>query len=162
MSHSTDLRSRVLDYIEAGGLIKSACVLFKVSRSSIQRWRDKKEETGSISPVSRINAPYKINDIALQSYIQANPDAYLSEMAVHFGVTTSGLWRALKRLKITRKKVHALCRKRWAETTKLLNWSCKVWRRKTGLYWRIGHRSIYLQRAWLECSLRKSALRSIG
>jgi len=104
MSHSTDLRTRVLYYIEAGGLIKSACVLFKVSRSSIQRWRDKKEETGSVSPVLRINAPYKINDAALQSYIQANPDAYLSEMAVHFGVTSSGLWRALKRLKITRKK----------------------------------------------------------
>ncbi len=97
MSHSTDLRTRVLDYIEEGGRIKSACVLFKVSRSSIQRWRDKKEETGSISPVSRINAPYKINDAALQSYIQANPDAYLSEMAVHFGVTSSGLWRALCR-----------------------------------------------------------------
>ena len=104
MSHSTDLRIRVLDYIESGGLIKTACALFKVSRSSIQRWREKKEETGNLSPLRRINAPYKINDAELQSYIQANPDAYLGEMASHFGVTNSGLWRALKRLKITRKK----------------------------------------------------------
>lgn len=104
MSHSTDLRTRVLDYIDAGGLIKTACTLFKVSRSSIQRWRERKGETGNVSPVPRVNAPYKINDTALQSYIQENPDAYLSEMAYHFGVTNSGLWRALKRLKITRKK----------------------------------------------------------
>jgi len=82
MSHSTDLRTRVLDYIEAGGLIKSACVLFKVSRSSIQRWRDKKEETGSISPVSRINAPYKINDTALQSYLQARTCHQLTSLTI--------------------------------------------------------------------------------
>ena len=104
MSHSTDLRTRVLDYIETGGLVKTACLLFKVSRSSIQRWRNKKEETGSLSPVTRTNAPYKVNDDALRKFVQANPDAYLSEMAAHFGVTNSGLWRALKRLNITRKK----------------------------------------------------------
>ena len=33
-----------------------------------------------------------------------HPDAYLSEIAAHFGATESGVWRALSRLKITRKK----------------------------------------------------------
>lgn len=69
MSHSTDLRTRVLDYIEAGGLIKTASSLFKVSRSSIQRWRERKGETGNVSPVPRVNAPYKINDAALYKAI---------------------------------------------------------------------------------------------
>jgi len=52
MSHSSDLRVRVLEYIEAGGLIKTACDTFQVSRSSIQRWRSRKEETGPSVPAT--------------------------------------------------------------------------------------------------------------
>ncbi len=36
--------------------------------------------------------------------MDANPDAYLSEIATHFEATESGVWRALCRLKMTRKK----------------------------------------------------------
>ena len=93
-----------MDYIESGGLIKSACELFKVSRSSIQRWRARQNEVGVISPVVRANLPYKLKDDALLSYMEMNPDAYLSEIAAHFGVTESGVWRALSRLNISRKK----------------------------------------------------------
>jgi transposase len=104
MSHSSDLRVRVLEYIEAGGLIKTACDTFQVSRSSIQRWRSRKEETGALSPTPRKNLPYKVDDMKLRAFISSNPDAYLNEIAAHFGITDSGVWRALKRLRITRKK----------------------------------------------------------
>ncbi len=109
MSHTTEVRERVLAYIEEGGLIKTACKLFRVSRSSIQRWRLRKTVTGVLSPVERTNAPYKVDDEALKRYIEFHPDAHLNELASHFGLTPSGIWRALKRLKITRKKDHALC-----------------------------------------------------
>ena len=33
MSHSEDLRERAIKYVEQGGSIKEACVLFEVSRS---------------------------------------------------------------------------------------------------------------------------------
>ncbi|HAU1190314.1 TPA: winged helix-turn-helix transcriptional regulator [Legionella pneumophila] len=36
--------------------------------------------------------------------METHPDAHLNELARHFGLTPSGIWRALKRLKITRKK----------------------------------------------------------
>jgi len=104
MSHSSDLRIRVLDYIEAGGLIKTACDTFKVSRSSIQRWRNLKKETGDLHPVQRERASYKVDNIKLRAFIAAHPDAYLHEIAEEFGVTAPGIWSALKRLKITRKK----------------------------------------------------------
>lgn len=104
MSHSTDLRNRVLEYIEAGGLIKSACKVFKVSRSSIQRWRILREETGDVTPPSRERTPYKLDDTRLREFVSAHPDAHLDEMAEAFNVTSSGVWRALKRLNITRKK----------------------------------------------------------
>lgn len=104
MSHSTDLRERVLGFISQGGLIKDACKLFVVSRSSIQRWRKKQEDTGDLSSKTRDCAPYKFTNEALRSYVDAHPDAYLSEIAEHFSVTAACISIALKRLGITRKK----------------------------------------------------------
>ena len=48
--------------------------------------------------------PYKADEVALNAYILAHPNAYLNEIARYFNVTDSGISRALARLKITRKK----------------------------------------------------------
>lgn len=104
MSHSSDLRKRALKFVENGGSIKEACLLFEVSRSSFQRWRIKQKITGSLAPKSRMRVPYKINNDELNSFINKHPDAYLNEIAAHFQVTIPSVSIALKRLKITRKK----------------------------------------------------------
>jgi len=104
MGYSTDLRETVLRFIEAGNSIKTACKLFTVSRSSIQRWRLRLNEAGTIDRKPRIKSPYKVDESALKAYIAAHPDAYLNEIAAHFNVTDSGISKALSRLKITRKK----------------------------------------------------------
>lgn len=104
MSHSSDLRKRALKFVEKGGSIKEACLLFEVSRSSFQRWRLKQKNTGSLAPKSRDRAPYKIDNDELNAFINKHPDAYLNEIAAHFQVTIPGVSIALKRLKITRKK----------------------------------------------------------
>lgn len=104
MSHSKDLRKRAINYVEQGGSIKEACILFEVSRSSLQRWRNLKSATGSLTPKARIKSPYKIDNEELKAYINAHPDAYLNEIAAHFGVTAPCISIGLKRLKITRKK----------------------------------------------------------
>lgn len=104
MSHSKDLREKAIKYVEQGGSIKDVCLLFEVSRSSFQRWRDMREQTGSLSPKSRAKSPYKVDNEQLKAYISAHPDAYLNEIAFHFKVTSPCISIALKRLKITRKK----------------------------------------------------------
>jgi len=104
MGYSTDLREAVLKFIDAGNSVKTACKLFTVSRSSVQRWRLRLAEAGSIDPKPRIKSPYKVDESALKDYIAAHPDAYLNEIASHFNVTNSGISKALSRLKITRKK----------------------------------------------------------
>lgn len=104
MGYSTDLRGTVLHFIDAGNSIKSACKLFSVSRSSVQRWRLSLTERGSLSSKPRIKSPYKVDETALKAYIAEHPDAYLNEIATHFNVTGSGISKALSRLKITRKK----------------------------------------------------------
>jgi transposase len=104
MSHSKDLRARAIKYVEQGGAIKDACRLFEISRSSFQRWRTIKDNTGTLEPKSRIQMPYKIDNEQLKTYIKEHPDAYLNEIASHFNVTSPCISIALKRLKITRKK----------------------------------------------------------
>ncbi len=67
MGYSTDLREKVLKFIEAGNTIQTTCKLFTVSRSSIQRWRLKLNETGVIARKPRIRTPYKLNESALKA-----------------------------------------------------------------------------------------------
>ena len=38
MAHSPDLRKRILDFVEAGGKKSEASRLFRVARSTIDRW----------------------------------------------------------------------------------------------------------------------------
>jgi transposase len=104
MSHSKGLRERAIKYVEQGGLIKDACKIFEISRSSFQRWRVRREQTGNFAAKARKRSPYKIDNDALKSYINKNPDAYLNEIAAHFEVTSPCIFFALRRLKITRKK----------------------------------------------------------
>lgn len=104
MSYSKDLRKRTLKFVDEGGSIKEACLLFEVSRSSFQRWRLKQKNTGSVVSKSRQRTPYKIDNAKLTAFIVKHPDAYLNEIAAHFQVTIPCVSIALKRLKITRKK----------------------------------------------------------
>ena len=46
----------------------------------------------------------KIDDQALISYVAKHPDATLEEIGSVFEVSAVGIWKACKRLQITRKK----------------------------------------------------------
>lgn len=115
MSYGTDLREKVLKFINSGKSIKDACDIFAISRSSIQRWRRLKNQTGDVSKNTRICLPYKVDEKVLKEYVAEHPDAFLNEIAEHFNMTSSGIFRALSRLKITRKKKHRFISK---ETSK--------------------------------------------
>lgn len=104
MGFSTDLRTAVLDFIDLGNSVKLACQTFSVSRSSIQRWRNKQTNTGVLGSKPRKKTPYKFNIDALKEYLNKHPDAHLSEIAPQFNMTSSGISKALSRLKIIRKK----------------------------------------------------------
>jgi len=104
MSHTEEIRKQCLEYVSNGGKILEALKIFNVSRSSFQRWRKLKSETGSIAIRPRVVEPYKINNDELITYVKNNPDAYVIEIADHFNVTKGCISTALKRLKISRKK----------------------------------------------------------
>jgi len=104
MTYSKDFREQVLSHIDMGSTIEDVSQLFSVGTSSIKRWKHHRKQTGSVMGPGRPQKPYKIDDAELKQYIKMHPDAFLNEIAKHFGVTSPGIFAALKRLKITRKK----------------------------------------------------------
>lgn len=103
-SYSLDLRKRVLAYIEETKDKAEASQLFKVGIATIYRWIARKTQTGQLEPSPRKPYNKKIDDQKLIAYVEQNSDHFLSEIADHFGTTSQGIFYALKRLKITRKK----------------------------------------------------------
>lgn len=102
--YSIDLRERVLKYLETNNDKKAASKLFQVGIATIYRWVARKKIKGHIQPIRRKYAYKKIDDQKLIDYVESYPDHFLSEIAAHFNLSTEGIFRALKRLKITRKK----------------------------------------------------------
>ena len=103
--YSLDLRERVLSYIDAGHSQKEASEIFKIPRQTIYNWQRLKAQTGELNMRrSRQRRALKITEDALRQAVETRPDDYLYELASVFGVSPSGIYRALKRYKITRKK----------------------------------------------------------
>jgi putative transposase len=105
MIYSIDLRERVIAFIESGGKKLEASRRFNVSRLSIDRWLVLLQETGSLkTPLLKPRRWRKLNPETLLAYVKTHPDLMLEDYATHFHTSPSGIWRALKRLKVTRKK----------------------------------------------------------
>lgn len=85
-------------YIESGGSKVEATTIFGISLKTIWNWIKKKRE-GNLSPKTRVATPRKINQEQLRNFIDSHPDAYLREIAEHFGVTIQAIFYACKRSK---------------------------------------------------------------
>ena len=103
-AYSSDLRERVIHYLEKGHDKKSAADFFSVGIATIYRWVKQKKVTGNLAPKRRERTYQKIDNQRLKEYIEAHPEHFLREIAKEFSVTEQAIFYALKRLKITRKK----------------------------------------------------------
>jgi transposase len=110
--YSTDLRERVLQYLEKNKNRREASLLFQVGEATIYRWLSRKKEKGNVEPIRRPYVYKKIEDQELINYVEKNPDHFLIEIAENFNLTPQAIFYALKRLKLTRKKSSHSTRKR--------------------------------------------------
>ena len=104
MSYPEKYRMRTLEYRLEGHTLDQTHKVFKVAVVTIRKWEKKLREEGTLAkrPVRR---PFKkIDPDKLKEYVRAHPDAYLREIAKDFNCTEGAIRKALKRLKITRKK----------------------------------------------------------
>ena len=104
MSYSKKYRERTIEYRQSGHTLEETHQIFKVSRSTIQKWEKQLKETGDLGKKELHRGFRKIDPEKLKAYVAEHPDAYQSEMAEAFGCSESGIRDALRRHKITRKK----------------------------------------------------------
>ena len=103
MAYSTDLRKRVLDFIQTGGKKSEASRRFCVDRSTIYRW------LGAQDPLATPKKPGPkhmrcLDETQLKKHVADFPDLTENERATHFGVSVSSIGYGLRKLGITRKK----------------------------------------------------------
>lgn len=115
-SYSDDLRRRVVDAVERHeGSLRQIARRFVVSVSFVVRLMRRRRDVGSIEPKSYRRGRRPVLGPAelerLRELVREQPDATLAELRDRLGVACSlmAVSRALRRLKITRKKkvVHA-------------------------------------------------------
>ena len=78
--------------------------VFKISASTLKKWAKKYDETREIKDKQLNRTFKKIDPTKLEKYLAENPDAYLLEIAKIFHCSDVAVIKALRRLKITRKK----------------------------------------------------------
>ena len=87
--YSMGLRERVLEDCDAGLASKEVAAKFRVSRSWVDRVKQRRRETGEVAP--RIQTVFKKQALAgqedrLRALVDANPDQTLAELREHLRV----------------------------------------------------------------------------
>jgi len=108
MSYDIKYRRRAIEYWNDGHSKKETAEVFKVGTTTLQKWKSQLKETGNLEPKKRRETWRKIDPVRLSAFLKEHPDAYLKEIAEEFGCSDVAVLKALRRLKITRKKNRAI------------------------------------------------------
>lgn len=104
MSYDKNYRRRALEYLSEGNSFRKTASVFKVSTTTLQLWKSQLKRTGSLESKKRKETWRKLDPAKLREYVEQHPDAYLAEIGEAFGCSDVAVLKALRRLKITRKK----------------------------------------------------------
>ena len=104
MAYSEDYRRRTIEYHGEGHTLAEVYAAFKVYPGTLRDW-EARNEAGILKPVyPRSRKPRKLVPEELIRYVEDHPDDFLSEIGKHFQSSGESVRKALKKLKITRKK----------------------------------------------------------
>jgi len=99
-----------MKFIDEGNTISATAAQFSIGETTIKRWKNLRNITGSLEKRPLNRGFKKIDPEKLIAYLEENPDAYQREIAEHFGCVQNAVFEALKRLGISRKKNHKIHR----------------------------------------------------
>jgi len=102
-AYPLEFRKRVINHLKRGATIKETTELFEIGRDTVFRWK-RLDAEGRLSPKESWGKWKKIDPAKLEASVSLKRDSTLEQRAEELGVSKSGIWRALVRLKITRKK----------------------------------------------------------
>ena len=104
MAYDTKFKKRVIEHLSKGNTQESTAQLFGIGTTSIKEWKKRIEANEPLEPKIRQRPPKKLPPDELRAYVDAHPDAYLSEIAEHFKCSDEAVRKMLIKMKITRKK----------------------------------------------------------
>ena len=104
MAYDNKFKKRAVEYHLEGNSVRKTAKTFDVSPNTLNTWLKQYKEHGEFLVKPKPANNTKLTEEALLAYFEENDDSYQTETAKHFGVSQSGVSRALKRLKISRKK----------------------------------------------------------
>ena len=120
--YSLDFRIRVLASLSSGKRAVEVCRLFGISSDTLYRWRRLHRAHGRPDDPPSKSYFKKLDPAKLQAYVLSNPHLMRKDYAAHFGVSSSAIGQAFKRLGITRKK-RLTCTKREMKRNESYFWS---------------------------------------
>jgi putative transposase len=100
MTHSLDIRRRVVLFVKNGGSKAEAARRYDVTRSCVYDWLSRDD----LKPKIHGRRQRKLNWEQLRLHVDAHPEALLRERAAHFGVRISSIEYAMKQMRISHKK----------------------------------------------------------
>jgi transposase len=101
MTYSADFRKKVVGFVKDGGGQAEAARHFDISLWCVRDWLARMDLQPKQKGVLRRR---KLDKEALRAHVRDQPDALLRERAVCFGVHISIIGKALRQMKLTRKK----------------------------------------------------------
>jgi len=104
MAYDEKLRIRAVEYRKEGHTLRETAKIFKIGTTTLKKWIRKYDETGEIKDNPPKHTFKKVDPVKLEEYIDERPDAFLSEIATYFNCSSMAISKALRKLKITRKK----------------------------------------------------------
>lgn len=118
-TYSLDFRMRAVEFVLEGGARSEACRIFKISSGTLFNWLKQFRQTGDLSPKPKGSKPWKLNHAGVLDYFKRHDDATLQEAADHFDTAHSVIDYILRKHNVTRKKNHALRRKKRGGPSKI-------------------------------------------
>ena len=100
MTHSIDIRRRVVAFVKNGGSKAEAARRYEVSPSCVYNWLSRHD----LKPKVHGRRNRKLDWEQLRLHVGAYPEALLRERAAHFGVRISSIEYAMKQMRISHKK----------------------------------------------------------
>lgn len=112
MAYSSDLRTRVVEYVLSGKSRVSAAKFFNVAEKTVRNWMKLHKETGSVDPrPHRGGKRSTIDSEEFKSYVDANPGQTLKVIGKHFGLSYQGAAYNLSKHGYVNKKNTSIRRK---------------------------------------------------
>jgi transposase len=102
MRCSEDLRRRVVKFVRQGGGKAEAARRFGISRPTVYEWLALGDDLSAQKPGPR--AAHKLDWEALRKGVEKRPGVMIKEWAKAFGVGTTAIHYAMRRMKLSRKK----------------------------------------------------------